>query len=115
MGHTLTEEGLKPDASKVKAVQEMPPPKDKRACSTTSAGNDQLFAEVCPQVVRITNPLRKLTKKESEFTWDESGHGPAIAETKRILSAAPVLRYFDPAITPVLQCDASMHVVLGPV
>ena len=53
MGHKLTEEGLKPDASKVKAVQEMPPPKDKRACSTTSAGNDQLFAEVCPQVVRI--------------------------------------------------------------
>ena len=114
MGHKLTEEGLKPDASKVKAVQEMPPPKDKRIVQRL-LGMTNYLQRFAPKLSEVTNPLRKLTKEESEFIWDESVHGLALAETKRILSTAPVLRYFDLAITPVLQCDASMHVVLGPV
>ena len=108
MGHTLTEEGLKPDACKVKAVQEKPPPKDKRAVQRL-LGMTNYLQRFAPKLSEVTNPLRELTKKESKFIWDESTHGLALAETKRILSAALVLRYFDPAITPVLQCDTSMH------
>ena len=108
MGHTLTKDGLKPDASKVKAVEEMPPPTDKKGVQRL-LGMTNYLQRYAPKLAEVTNPLRELTKKESDFIWEESVHGRALAETKRMLTTVPVLKYFDPTMTPVLQCDASMH------
>ncbi len=108
MGHTLTTDGLKPDASKVKAVDEMPPPTDKKGVQRL-LGMTNYLQRYAPKLAEVTNPLRELTKKESDFIWEESVHGRALAETKRMLTTVPVLKYFDPTMTPVLQCDASMH------
>ena len=108
MGHTLTKDGLKQDASKVKAVEEMPPPSDKKGVQRL-LGMTNYLQRYAPKLAEVTNPLRELTKKESDFIWEESVHGRALAETKRMLTTVPVLKYFDPTMTPVLQCDASMH------
>ena len=55
----------------------------------------------------ITQPLRDLTKIDNEFLWEESVHGAAFEKIKQMLSQAPVLSYYDPALAPTLQCDAS--------
>ena len=39
-----------------------------------------------PKLAEISNPLRKLTKKEIEFLWKDSVHGRAREETKRIMT-----------------------------
>ena len=55
----------------------------------------------------ITQPLRDLTKTDSDFLWEESVHRAAFEKIKHMLSQAPVLSYYDPALALTLQCDAS--------
>ena len=62
-----------------------------------------------PRLAEITTPLRDLIKKGNEFKWDEHVHGKALDEIRQTLAEPPVLRFFDPNVTPVLQCDASMN------
>ena len=62
-----------------------------------------------PRLAEITTPLRDLVKKGNEFKWDEHVHGKALDEIRQTLAEPPVLRFFDPNVTPVLQCDASMN------
>jgi hypothetical protein len=56
-------------------------------------------------LAEAANPLQEIIKERNKFVWDEEVQGRVF----RILTSAPVLKYFDPTITPVLQCDASMH------
>ena len=108
MGHVLTAEGLQPDPEKVKAIKEMPTPTDKQSIQRL-LGMTNYLQKFAPRLSEITTPLRELTKIDNKFVWDDQVHGPALEETKTILSTTPVLKYFDPGATPTLQCDASMH------
>ena len=108
MGHILTAGGLKPDPNKVKAIKEMPAPTDKQGVRRL-LGMTNYLQRFAPKLSEVTTPLRDLTKTDTEFLWEEKIHGTALEETKKILSETPVLKYFDPEIEPVLQCDASMH------
>ena len=108
MGHILTAGGLKPDPNKVKAIKEMPAPTDKQGVRRL-LGMTNYLQRFAPKLSEVTTPLRDLTKTDTEFLWEEKIHGTALEETKRILSETPILKYFDPEIQSVLQCDASMH------
>ena len=55
----------------------------------------------------ITQPLRDLTKTDSDFLWEESVHGAAFGKIKQMLSQAPILSYYEPALALTLQCDTS--------
>ena len=59
-----------------------------------------------PKLSEITEPLRQLTRKETEFCWNAE-HERSSYKVKKLLSSSPVLRYFDEAKQTVLQCDAS--------
>ena len=84
MGHSLTADGLKPDESKVKAITEMPRPKDKQAVQRVLGMTNylQIFA---PMLAEATNPLREIIKERNEFVWDEEVQGSVFSEVKRIL------------------------------
>ena len=56
MGHTLTKDGLKPDASKVKAVEEMPPLIDKKGVQHLLEMTNYL-QKYAPKLAEVTNPL----------------------------------------------------------
>ena len=47
-GHITSADGLKPDPTKVKAIQDMPPSVDKKE---NHAGNDQLPRKICTSAV----------------------------------------------------------------
>ena len=51
-------------------------------------------------------PLRKLTQKDVEWWWSDV-HDTAVQEIKRLVTAEPVLRYYDPGKELTLQADAS--------
>ena len=104
----LTAEGLQPDPEKVNAIKEMPTPPDKQSIQRLLWMTNYL-QKFAPRLSEITTPLRELTKIDNEFVWDDQVHGPALEETKTILSTTPVIKYFDLGATPTLQCDTSMN------
>jgi len=62
-----------------------------------------------PSLSELTTPIRTLLKDDAEFLWEESVHGECLERVKAGIASAPVLKYFDPSVEAVLQCDASQH------
>ncbi|KAI8480674.1 hypothetical protein Bbelb_415670 [Branchiostoma belcheri] len=104
-GHLITSQGLKVDPSKVTAVMKMPRPEDAQGVQRL-IGFVTYLAKFLPKLSDICEPLRKLIAKENEFEWTET-HESILETLKKMVSAAPVLRYYDPEEELTLQTDAS--------
>ncbi len=105
MGNIITKDGVKPDPAKVKAIVDMPTPKDKSDVQRL-LGMVSYLSSFIPNMSTITSPLRSLLKKSVEFQWLPE-HQAALAKLKEVLSAKPVLGLFDPKKKVTLQTDAS--------
>lgn len=66
----------------------------------------QYLAKFLPHVSDITKPLRELTHKETEWTWDQPQER-AFNKLKEVITSTPVLRYYNLAEEVTIQCDAS--------
>ena len=68
MGHLVTDEGIKPDPEKVKAIVEMPPPMDVegvfRLCGTINFVKDYI-----PSLASVMEPIHALKRKDVPFVW----------------------------------------------
>ena len=104
-GHILTPDGLKPDPAKIKAINEMPPPKDKQELQTF-LGMVTYLSKFSPNLSDATKPLRDLLKSDVDFTWDEQ-QNKAMEEVKSLISSQPILSFFDPKKEIILEVDAS--------
>lgn len=64
MGHEISEKGVEPDPSQVKAINDMPAPVDKqgvmRFCSMVN-----YLSTFCPHLSLVIKPLLDLTKRET--------------------------------------------------
>ncbi|XP_041460922.1 uncharacterized protein K02A2.6-like [Lytechinus variegatus] len=105
MGHLITEEGLKPDPAKVKAVRDMQNPTDVAGVQRF-LGFVNYLSKFLPNLSEMCEPLRSLTKKDVEWCWLDV-HDAAVKSIKEAVTSEPVLRYFDKDIGLVLQADAS--------
>lgn len=106
MGHKITSDGLKADPEKVRAILQMPTPKDKKDLQRF-LGMVQYLAKFIPHLSELASPLRVLLKKESEWCWFEQ-HQEAYEKVKRACGEQPVLRYYDVSKEVTLSVDASM-------
>ncbi|XP_059470767.1 uncharacterized protein K02A2.6-like isoform X2 [Neocloeon triangulifer] len=84
LGYLFTQEGVKPTNEKIKAIQDMPAPKNL----------DELRAYL------------GLLKKGARFYWSTECQ-TAMEEAKRIVSKQAALAYFDPSKDVILACDGS--------
>ena len=105
MGHVLTTEGLKPDEEKIKAVVEMPKPTDVEGVRRLN-GFVNYLAKFLPKLSDVTEPIRQLTRKDVPFIWS-SRQETAFREIKELVTAAPLLQYYDVNKELTIQCDAS--------
>ena len=105
MGHLFTNNGLKIDPNKAHTVQEMTPPTDMEGVQRLN-GFVNYLSKFLPQLADVMEPLRRLTRKDTEWTWSEE-QDKAFNEVKRLVSQALVLSYYQPDRPLSIQCDAS--------
>ncbi|KAJ8333896.1 hypothetical protein SKAU_G00412150 [Synaphobranchus kaupii] len=78
---------------KIRAIQEMPHPSDAKAvqrfiCFVT------YLAKFMPRLSEVSEPLRRLLDKDVLWHWLPK-HEAAVEEIKRLVTAAPILKYYD--------------------
>lgn len=104
LGHTLSRDGIS-KGHKVNAVLQMPPPKD---VSTLRSflGSVQFYAKFIPNLSSRTEPLTRLTRKDTPWRWGTKEQ-TTFQELKDLLCTDTVLAHFDPAKQIGISCDAS--------
>lgn len=104
-GHLITAEGIKPDPTKLKALQEMPEPRNQEELATF-LGMVNYLSRCIPDLATINQPLRQLGQQE-EFIWTR-GHSEAVQRIKD--SICRNLYHYDPNAKEIeLTTDASKH------
>ena len=104
-GHLLTTEGLKPDPEKIRAIREMPHPENREDVLRLN-GMVTYLSRFLPHLFDTMKPLRDLTHKDVMWSWSDA-HEKAWENVKKLISAAPVLAYYQPAEQLEIQCDSS--------
>lgn len=111
LGHKITEDGVKPNPDKVKAVKCYPVPKN--------AKDIQAFLGLCNYYRRfihnfaaIAKPLTDLTKKNIPFQWQDTQQN-AFEILKQKLCSEPILKYPNFEEPFILTTDASDYAISG--
>jgi len=105
LGHVVSNVGMKPDPMKIKAISEMPAPVDKEGVQRL-LGTVNYLGSYIPNLATMTQPLRVLLKSDALFSWDFA-QSEAFENIKKVLVSEPVLSYFNPSKSVVVQVDAS--------
>jgi hypothetical protein len=105
IGHLLTAQGVRADPSKVEAILQMTKPQDVQGVRRI-LGMTNYLAKFLPKLSDASEPLRQLTRKERDFNWSEV-HDKAFDNIKALVSTPPLLKYYEPDKSLLLQCDAS--------
>lgn len=95
LGHTLSQDGTRPNDNKVKAVKDFRRP---TCCKEVKSffGLINFYRKHLPNLAALTRPLTALTRKDKEtgttvpFVWDKQCES-AFQEAKRLLVSSPLL------------------------
>lgn len=109
LGHIITDEGVKPNPEKTRAVQEFPIPKCPKDVKSF-LGLVSYYRRFIPNISKIAKPLTNLLKKNVEFNW-KNEQQLAFENLKKALTSAPILAYPDFTKPFLLTCDASNQAI----
>ena len=105
VGHTFTQDGLKPDTEKTSAIRNMPIPQNV-ADLQRFLGMTNYLQKYIENYSEKTAALRELLHHDVVWSWEEPQQR-AFDILKQDLSNPPVLAYFDPTKPVILSVDAS--------
>ncbi|XP_052809099.1 uncharacterized protein K02A2.6-like [Mya arenaria] len=104
-GVVFSGEGISADPKKVKAIQEMTLPQNVSELKSF-LGMTSYCSRFIRNYANITEPLRKLTKKDAEWKWDKSEQN-AFEMLQKELSSETVMCFYDPREETQIMTDAS--------
>ena len=104
---TYTTSGHKPSKDKVAAITSMPSPTNTKQVQSF-IGMINYLSTFCPQLSKLAEPIRELSKDKVPFNWG-SEHQDAFIQMKKEVASAPVLAYYNPKKKTTLQTDASIR------
>lgn len=107
LGHVLSENGIKPDPKKIKAIKEFAVPKNREDLQRF-LGMITYLAKFTPHLSDLTHSLRQLLKRDSVWIWDENMEQD-FTKIKQVIIQAPCLQYFDKDKTVTISVDASRN------
>ena len=105
IGHTITQNGLKPDDCKIQAIQDMPSPSSRKELERF-LGMVNYLGKFIPNLSDVTAPLRDLLKQDIVWQWLPQ-HENALLNLKKLVTQAPVLAFYDANKPVLLSVDAS--------
>lgn len=105
LGHVITAEGIKPDPRKVEAVCKAPRPENVQLLHSF-LGTCGFLMKFIPNYANLSEPLRKLTRKEQVWEWTSETER-SFQAMKEALVSEPCLAYFKLGAPTVLISDAS--------
>lgn len=105
MGHVLSKNGIGPTAERVKAVVNAKEPQNASEVKSF-LGLVNFSARYIKDISSISEPLRRLTRKDQLFVWGKEQQ-ESFKELKNRLSNAETLGYFNPNAKTKVITDAS--------
>lgn len=105
LGHVISENGVRPDPSKISAVQNIPFPKKVKHLKSF-LGLVSYYRKFIPNCATICQPLNKLLKKDEKFIWGQEQNA-VFEKLKNLIINAPILKHPDFTKPFILQTDAS--------
>ena len=106
-GMIYSANGVRPDPKKCDDIKSLPTPKNVTELQQF-LGMVQYMSPFIPKLADNTAPLRNLTKKETDFKWNDS-HEKAFQSIKDLVCHNTSLSYFDVNKETVIKVDASQQ------
>ncbi|KAK9700416.1 RNase H-like domain found in reverse transcriptase [Popillia japonica] len=103
--HTLTDNGIKPDQSKLDAIQKLTKPKNKEELLRFLGMLNYLSRYIKDLSSKVIH-LRKLTHQNIEWKWTDV-ENCEFENVKECVATAPTLKYFNVNEPVIIECDAS--------
>ena len=107
LGNIIDKAGRRPDPAKVKAIVDMPAPKDIKELRAF-LGMLNYYGVFIPQMRVVRAPLDALLKKDTQFRWSASVQ-KAFQEAKQVLLSNLALTHYDPELPIIVAADASNY------
>ena len=104
LGHTITNDGIKPSEEKLKTITEFQQPQSKRSIKRF-IGMANFYRRFIPNCSHIMNPLYQL-ESSKEFVWNEV-HNQSFNKIKEALTNCVKLAFVEPNTKLTLRTDAS--------
>ena len=111
VGFIVSQEGIKADPDKLKAIGKFPTPTNITELRSFMGLVNQLTGH-SQKLVQAALPLRPLLKTKSEFQWMEE-HTEAMEAVKKVITSFPIRMHFDPKLPTILETDAARRKGLG--
>lgn len=111
LGHVIGNDGVRPDPSKIKAVEHFPIPRNYKNIKQF-LGLTGYYRRFIKNFSKIAKPLTDLLKKDKSFAWTPSQEN-AFNSLKRELLKEPVLQYPNFKEPFLLTTDASGYAIGG--
>ncbi|KAL1447039.1 hypothetical protein WDU94_005679, partial [Cyamophila willieti] len=111
LGYELGELGCSIPENKLKALNEIPVPKDVTQVKSF-LGFVNYYSKFLPNMSTVLSPLYELLKKNTKFAWSEK-QNMAFQKVKQMLLSTDVLTHYDPNLDIVVSCDSSAYGIGG--
>ncbi|XP_057863758.2 uncharacterized protein LOC131071814 [Cryptomeria japonica] len=111
LGHIVSQEGVKVDPQRVKAIQQLSLPSNRNGVRSFF-GQVNLLRHFIPDFVETTKYIVNMMSEKVAFKWNEAGR-KAFEEIKRVIAHAPTLVNLDFNKDFIIYCYASEHTMSG--
>lgn len=112
LGHVVTPDGVKPNPSKLEAVENYPLPKNQKEIKSF-LGLVGYYRKFIPKFAKLVSPLTRCLKKGATIKPSDPDYVAAFHQCKELLTNAPILAYPDFEKQFTLTTDASNVAVGG--
>ena len=105
-GEVVSRQGVQPDPQKVRALTEMPAPKNKKELQAF-LGIINFLNKFSPGTLEACEPLRRLTSSKAKWTWNES-YQQLFNKAKSLIKTEMCMKFYDDTKPLYLKTDASV-------